>query len=110
MTNRIADDAEHFRLVIQMIPTVQGFILIPVIYLIMAIIPSIALADLGIRGSVSLYILGLYFARYGNGVPTPEVSILAASTALWLINLILPALLGTLFVFNLKFFRNNKPH
>lgn len=90
------------------VPPAQGFILIPVIFLVMAIVPSIALADLGIRGSVSLYILGLYFTTFASGVPVPEIAILAASTALWLINLILPAILGTLFVFNLKFFRNNK--
>jgi hypothetical protein len=33
-------------------------------------------------------------------------SIVAASSALWFINLALPSLLGILFIFNLKFFRN----
>lgn len=89
------------------IPLQQGLVLVPVIYLIMAGVPSIALADLGIRGSVSLYVLGLYFSANAAGSPVPDISILAASTLLWLINLIVPAILGTLFVFNLKFFRNN---
>jgi hypothetical protein len=31
--------------------------------------------------------------------------ILAASSVLWLINLAIPAILGTFFVFSLKFFR-----
>jgi hypothetical protein len=87
------------------VPAVEGFILIAVIYLFMTLVPTVALVDLGIRGSVSLYILGMYFKQYAPGYPDPEIAILAASTALWMINLILPAILGTFFVFNLKFFR-----
>ena len=34
-----------------------------------------------------------------------ELAILASSTVLWLVNLIIPAILGTFFVFSLKFFR-----
>ena len=69
----------------------------------MTLVPSVALVDLGIRGSVSLYILGMYFqAADGSGM---ELAILAASTSVWFVNLIIPAILGTFFVFNLKFFR-----
>jgi hypothetical protein len=87
------------------IPAVEGFMLVSVIYLLMAMVPTVALADLGIRGSVSLFILGAYFQQSQPGMTVPDVSILAASTAIWLVNLIIPAILGTFFVFNLKFFR-----
>jgi hypothetical protein len=87
------------------IPAVEGFMLVSVIYLLMAMVPTVALADLGIRGSVSLFVLGAYFQHAQSAGSVPEVSILAASTAIWLVNLILPAILGTFFVFNLKFFR-----
>jgi hypothetical protein len=87
------------------LPLGQGLTIIPVIYLVMAMVPSIALVDLGIRGSVSIFIIGMYFKQYGPGSPDTELAILSASTALWLINLIIPAILGTFFVFNLKFFR-----
>lgn len=87
------------------IPVLQGIILIPVIYLFMAVVPSIALADLGIRGSVSLFVLGLYFAKAGLSTNELNMAVITASTLIWLVNLILPAVLGTLFVFNLKFFR-----
>lgn len=87
------------------VPAAEGFILVAVIYLFMTVVPTVALVDLGIRGSVSLYILGLYFSRYGPEIENPEFAILAATTSLWLINLIVPAILGTFFVFKLKFFR-----
>ncbi|MDP1620892.1 MAG: lysylphosphatidylglycerol synthase domain-containing protein [Bacteroidales bacterium] len=87
------------------IPYLNALVLIPIIYLIMAIIPTIALTELGVRGSVALYVFGLYF---GNFLPlTGEIyfGVFAASTLLWLINLGIPALIGTIFVFRLQFFR-----
>lgn len=87
------------------LPVSQGLILISVIYLAMAMVPSVALVDLGVRGSVSVFIIGLYFNKFGYGLEEPQLAVLAASTFLWFINLILPALLGTFFVFKLKFFR-----
>lgn len=87
------------------LPWQQGLILIPVIYLAMAMVPSIALVDLGIRGSVSIFVIGLYFRKYGAASPGTELAILSSSTMLWFINLIVPAILGTFFVFRLKFFR-----
>jgi hypothetical protein len=87
------------------LPITQGLILIPVIYLAMTMIPSIALIDLGIRGSISIFVIGLYFQKYGFNSGDTELAILTSSTVLWLVNLIIPAILGTFFVFNLKFFR-----
>jgi uncharacterized membrane protein YbhN (UPF0104 family) len=87
------------------LPVIEGFILIPVIYLIMAMVPTVALVELGVRGSVSIFVIGLYFEKFGTGTGDTEMIILAASSVLWLINLVFPAVLGTFFVFNLKFFR-----
>jgi hypothetical protein len=88
------------------LPAGQAMILIPVIYLIMTVLPTVALTDLGIRGSVSVYIFSKYLGA--AAIPEAGLAIVAASSALWLINLIIPALLGTFFVFNLQFFRKNK--
>ncbi|MBW6460526.1 MAG: flippase-like domain-containing protein [Bacteroidales bacterium] len=87
------------------LPFSQGLILIAVIYLAMSLVPSVALVDLGVRGSVSVFVIGLYFSRYGGGPADLPVAVLVASTFLWFINLILPALMGTFFVFKLRFFR-----
>jgi hypothetical protein len=90
------------------IPYVQGMLLIAVIYLVMSVVPTVALTELGIRGTVSIYFLGMYFARSGQIPDIVNQGIFAASSLVWVVNLVLPALLGTLFVFNLKFFRNNR--
>jgi hypothetical protein len=85
------------------IPYLNALMLIAMTYFVMSAIPTVALADLGIRGSVSIYFLGMYFA--GNNYST---EILAASTAVWMINLALPALSGILFIHRLKIFRKSK--
>ncbi len=86
----------------------HAMMIIGFIYLLMSIIPTIALSEIGVRGSVSLYVFGLFF-----GVVLPEAlngQIVAASSALWLLNLALPALSGLFFIFRLRFFRNHKSH
>ena len=74
-------------------------------YFIMAIIPTIALTELGIRGSVALYFFGIYAGRFPVLEGTANIGVFAASTILWMINLGIPALIGTIFVFRLQFFR-----
>ncbi len=89
------------------IPFFQGFVIITLIFLIMTFLPTIAIVELGIRGSVSLYFFGLFFAKAGIQSIDHELGTLAASSTLWLINIAVPALMGAIFVFNLKFFRKN---
>lgn len=88
------------------IPYNEAFLLITMIYLVMAAIPTIALTELGIRGSVSLYFIGLYFTSLGI-MCSYDMGIITATTVLWVINLVIPAVTGAIFVFRLKFFRKN---
>jgi len=88
------------------IPYGEAIMMISMIYLVMAGIPTIALTELGIRGSVALYFIGLYFAAH-NPAGQNDLGIFTASSVLWLINLAIPALLGAIFIFELKFFRKN---
>ena len=87
------------------IPLLHAFVLISVIYLVMMMVPSIALTEIGIRGSVSIYMFSLYLQKTGAFPGDYHLGIFAASSLLWLLNIVIPAILGTFFVFNLKFFR-----
>ena len=89
------------------LPIFNALVLISLIYFIMAIIPTIALTELGIRGSVAVYFFGHYLSQ---GFPVTDgfnLGIFSASTMLWMINLGIPALAGTAFVFRLQFFRKS---
>ena len=75
----------------------QAFWLICVVFLILSVVPTIAFAELGIRGQVSLELFGLYSAnRFG---------IIAASLGIWVINLLIPAIAGSWSVLRIKIFR-----
>jgi len=79
----------------------QGLWTVSVSFLVMAIIPTIALfTDLGLRGQVSLKLIGL-FSGNALGIGLTSVSI-------WFINLIIPALAGSLLILSIKrIFKNN---
>ncbi|HAM99026.1 MAG TPA: hypothetical protein DCQ26_10495 [Marinilabiliales bacterium] len=63
-------------------------------YFLMTLIPTFAMSELGIRGSVAMVIFGLF---------TPiTVGVLAASVVLWFMNLAIPALFGAIFLYQYK--------
>ena len=74
---------------------VQGLMTLSVIYLILTFIPVAALADVGVRGSVTLLVIGLY-----ADLP---VNLLAASLLLWVINIAIPSLIGLILLNKIKF-------
>ncbi|MBN3035334.1 MAG: flippase-like domain-containing protein [Bacteroidales bacterium] len=86
------------------IPLFHGLLLISIVFFVMTAIPTVTLAELGIRGSVSLYFIGNYFIHFGILTDRLNMGIVSAASALWLINLAIPALMGTFFVYRLKFF------
>jgi len=67
-----------------------------VVFLIMAAIPTITfLTELGLRWEASIQVLELYSSNM--------VGIFATSFAIWLINLIIPAMIGSLLIVSIKF-------
>lgn len=59
-------------------------------FLVMAVIPTIAIAELAQRGKVIITIVGLYSANH--------LGITLATAAVWLVNLILPAVIGSILI------------
>jgi len=88
------------------LPFIAGVVLISAVYYTMAAIPTVALTELGVRGSVSLFIIGLYFEKTGLLNESMKIGILSSSVFLWIINLIIPAIIGSFFVLRLRFFKN----
>lgn len=76
----------------------QVFWSVSVVFLVMAIVPTIALlTELGVRWKTSLQIIQLFSNNF--------VGILATSLTIWLINLVVPALMGSLLILNIRLFR-----
>lgn len=74
-----------------------GFWLVSILFLMLAIIPSIALLELGLRWQYNLLLFGLF--------STNAIGIYAVATGIWLINLVLPAIIGTILMLGVKVYK-----
>ena len=68
--------------------------LISSMYLLSSIIPSIFLFDVIIKGGVAIYVFGL--------IGAPEADILSIVTLMWILNFVLPSIIGSYHVLNFK--------
>ena len=76
----------------------QCFWAVSVIFLVLAIIPTFAIAELGVRGKVSLKLVQLFSAN--------SLGISITTATIWIINLVLPAIAGSLLILSIKIFKN----
>jgi hypothetical protein len=89
------------------VPFFDGVIIISLIFFVLSIIPTVTLTELGIRDSAAVYFFGIWFSHSSGMSDSILIGILSAATLLWIINLAIPAVIGTFFVFRLNFFRKN---
>ncbi len=75
----------------------QVFWSVSVVFLVLAIIPTIALiTELGVRWKTSVEVVQLFSVNL--------TGILATSFTIWIINLVIPALIGSLLILNIRLF------
>lgn len=88
----------QYLLVLQLFGVSNGLLsqmsLVSLLLLGLTIIPSIAFAELGIRGKLALILFGL--------VSSNQLSILIATIVIWFINRVLPAIIGSFYVSTVK--------
>jgi uncharacterized membrane protein YbhN (UPF0104 family) len=91
------------KLFIPTIPYIQSMILISLIYMVQSIIPTFALADMGIRGLAATFFFGFLVGE------EQLLSVTAAALGIWLINLIIPSFIGSYYVLkaNVNYNRTN---
>lgn len=77
--------------------TIIVFSLIALTFFVTSVIPTFALTEIAVRVGVAIY--------FFNTIYSSHAPILAASVFLWIINLAIPALIGSAFVYKLKFFK-----
>lgn len=75
----------------------DSFWIVTVLFIVMAIVPSFAIADLGIRGRFSIELFHAYSRN--------TVGILGTTFGIWLINLFIPAVAGSILILSVKIFK-----
>jgi len=99
----IVFSAQYFILFIWLIPGLHYADIIMMtclLFLVQSALPSLDLFDVGIRSVTAVELF--------KHVTDQHVAVIACTASIWLINIIIPAILGTYFVFKLNFFGNLK--
>jgi hypothetical protein len=76
------------------IDALLSFWLITVFYLVMAVAPTIGFLELPVRAKASMELMQLY--------STNTLGIGTAALGIWIINLVIPALIGSLLILGIK--------
>ncbi|MEH6304995.1 lysylphosphatidylglycerol synthase domain-containing protein [Olivibacter sp. CPCC 100613] len=86
-------------MLIPMIPTGPMVFLIFLLFFIQSAMPSLDLLDVGVRSVTAGYLFAF--------ITTQELAVMASAASIWFINLIIPAMIGSVFVFKINFFGNS---
>ncbi|MCQ6960326.1 lysylphosphatidylglycerol synthase domain-containing protein [Mucilaginibacter aquariorum] len=78
------------------IPFISMMLTVFVFLFIQSAMPSLDLLDIGVRSFTAMHLF-LY-------ITNQQIAIIAAVSSIWLINLIIPAIIGSVFVFKMRFF------
>ena len=72
--------------------------MVSIMFFVQSSLPSLDLFDIGVRSVTASY--------FFKSVTDQEVAVIACTAIIWLVNIIIPAILGIYFVFKLRFFGN----
>ncbi|RZK19522.1 MAG: hypothetical protein EOO86_07330 [Pedobacter sp.] len=95
--------SQYFILFVWLIPGLQYMDIVMMtclLFLIQSALPSLDLFDVGIRSVTAVELF--------KHVTDQHIAVIACTASIWLINIIIPAILGTYFVFKLNFFGTAK--
>jgi hypothetical protein len=95
--------SQYVLMFLWLIPSLQFtdiLLFVPILFFVQSILPSLDLLDWGVRSFTALF--------FFNYITTEKAAVVACITSIWLLNIIIPAILGSYFVFKLNFFGNNK--
>ena len=90
---------QYFLIIHLLIPEIAPLdmvLILFIFYFIQSSMPSLDLLDIGLRATTAAYFFSF--------VTDQEIAVMAAVASIWLINLIIPAILGSVFVLKLNFF------
>lgn len=91
--------AQYCLIIKLLLPGISLFpmtMMIFILFFIQSALPSLDLLDIGVRSMTAAY-----FFSY---ITSQEIAIMASTACVWFVNLIVPAILGSVFVLKLNFF------
>ena len=84
------------QVIIPGLPFVPMLLMIFILFFVQTVLPTLDLFDFGVRSLTA----GYFFSF----ITPQEVAVMASASCIWFVNLILPAILGSVFVLKINFF------
>lgn len=81
------------------LPFFEMSMMIFILFFVQSALPSLDLIDVGVRGITATYFFGF--------LTDQNVAVMAITACIWLVNLIIPAIIGSFFTFKINFFGSN---
>ena len=78
----------------------QCFFVLSVVFLILTVIPTFAIAELGVRGEVTWRLMQLFTAN--------TLGVTLTIAGIWFINLVVPAIAGSLLIASVRLFKKKE--
>lgn len=78
---------------------VNSFIGVIAVFCIQSVVPSFILLDIGLRGAAAIFV----FEELSNFDKSIELGVLLSAYSLWIINMMIPSLLGLIFILKHRF-------
>ncbi len=99
----IVFSTQYFILFNWLIPEIHYLdilMMVSILFFVQSTLPSLDIFDIGVRSVTAAYFFSF--------VTTQDIEVIACIAIIWLINIIIPAILGSYFVFKLDFFGNSR--
>jgi len=93
---------QYYLIIHLLIPQMPVFSMVMMVFVFLFVqsaMPSLDLLDIGVRNGAAAFLFSY--------ITDQSIAVMAAVSSIWLINLIIPAILGSVFVFKLNFFDRN---
>ena len=78
------------------LPFIEMLMMIFLLFFVQSALPSLDLFDVGVRSITASYFFGF--------ITDQQVAVMAIAACIWLVNLIIPAIIGSFFTFKINFF------
>ncbi|MHA4893376.1 hypothetical protein ACXZ1K_01390 [Pedobacter sp. PWIIR3] len=94
---------QYFVLFYWLIPQIHYLdilMMVSILFFVQSTLPSLDLFDIGVRSVTASY--------FFSSITDQDVAVIASTASIWLINIIIPAILGSYFVIKLNFFGNTR--
>lgn len=93
---------EYYLVIHMLLPNLPAFAMLIMVFnmfFIQSALPTLDIVDVGLRGMTA--------ATFFSYITSQKIAVIACVSSIWFINLIIPAILGSVFVLKIRFFDRN---